>query len=416
MGEIAQVIGRRDCGKAWKKRSLQSVASMRRQGIEPGILRSNALIDRLDDAKALEAIIDHLLVVFWSAAEQVLCLLTSDPQLCGVPQEAVVSKESRVSQFWQLYDSFLNQNPRELLTAPQVYSDFDGLNLDEARSTLTFVLEVFDSLRAGSAASELSWQFYNQLQSQLQAVHNLYSQFKSARDQQSFQNFVQNLDNLAYNLRMLGAASLAFGGAQVEAASRQLATDMERLGELTGEVERLRDEVKTLIAPAVAGSLSQAFTARKKALLWGRIIWGVAVLVVAVTSIIATSRFAADVSKAIEDAARLQTQTPIWLSVLVRSVFLLPLYAAFGFAFSQYRKERDFEEEYAHKAAVATSLPQYGDLTREPAVRDQIVTGATTVIFTSPSARLATDHRVDKSVAGSVKEILDAVGALIPKR
>lgn len=227
---------------------------------------------------------------------------------------------------------------------------------------------------------------------------------------------MQNLDNFAYQLRMSGAPTLAFGGAQLEAASRQLATDMERLGELTREVERLRDEVRTLIAPAVAGSLSQAFTARKKALLWGRVVWGIAVLVVAVTSILATSKFASEVSRAILDAAQLQTQTPVWLSVLVRSVFLLPLYAAFGFAFSQYRKERDFEEEYAHKAAVATSLPQYGDLTREPAVRDQIVTGATTVIFTSPSARLAADSRADKSVVGSVKEILDALGSLVPRR
>ena len=30
------------------------------------LLRSNALIDHLDDANALEDIIDHLFVVFWS--------------------------------------------------------------------------------------------------------------------------------------------------------------------------------------------------------------------------------------------------------------------------------------------------------------------------------------------------------------
>lgn len=327
-----------------------------------------------------------------------------------------MSKQARISQFWQLYDTFLGQNPRELLTAPQAYSDFDGLNLEEARSTLTFVLGVLDSLRTENRISELSWQAFNQLQNSLQNVNNLYGQFRNARDQSSFQNFVQNLDNFAYQLRMTGAPTLAFGGAQFEAVSRQLTADMERLGELTREVERLRDEVKTLIAPAVAGSLSQAFTARKRALLWGRVVWGIAVLILAVTSIIATSKFASEVSKAIVEAAQLQTQTPVWLSVLVRSVFLLPLYAAFGFAFSQYRKERDFEEEYAHKAAVATSLPQYGDLTREPAVRDQIVTGATTVIFTSPSARLAADNRADKSVVGSVKEILDAVGSLIQRR
>lgn len=75
-----------------------------------------------------------------------------------------MSKQARTTQFWQLYDAFLGQNPRELLTAPQAYSDFDGLNLEEARSTITFVLGVLDSLRPENRISELSWQFFNQLQ------------------------------------------------------------------------------------------------------------------------------------------------------------------------------------------------------------------------------------------------------------
>jgi len=214
---------------------------------------------------------------------------------------------------------------------------------------------------------------------------------------------------------MYGIAALALGGAQQETTSRQLAGDMERLGKLTGEVEHLRDEVKTLIAPAVAGSLSQAFTARKTTLFRGRIMWLVIVLVVAIVSIFATATFVSEVSKAILEAGKLQTPTPIWLSVLIRSVLLLPLYAAFGFAFSQYRKERDFEEEYAHKAAIAISLPNYGDLTREPAVRDQIVTGATTVIFASPSRGAASDKRADQ-VLGGVKEVVEALGSLFPKK
>lgn len=105
----------------------------------------------------------------------------------------------------------------------------------------------------------------------------------------------------------------------------------------------------------------------------------------------------------------------MWASVLLRSVVLIPLYAAFGFSFSQYKKERDFEEEYAHKAAVATSLPNYGDLTREPAVRDQIVTGATNVIFSAPTTRKSDPERSDK-VISSMKELLDSVGKLLPKK
>jgi hypothetical protein len=215
---------------------------------------------------------------------------------------------------------------------------------------------------------------------------------------------------------MFGAVTLALGGANLEKNSAAVASELERLVSARVEVEKLRDEVKTLIAPAVAGSLSEAFTARKTVLLWGRIAWGVIALVVGGYCIHATYGFASAVGDALIAVKQTsQGADLMWASVLLRSVVLLPLYASFGFSFSQYKKERDFEEEYAHKAAVATSLPNYGDLTREPAVRDQIVTGATNVIFSAPTNRRPESERSDR-VIGSMKELIDSVAKLLPKK
>lgn len=327
-----------------------------------------------------------------------------------------MSKLTRINRFRSLYEQFLALNPREYESWPLAVSDFDGLNFDESKRTMRYVLDTLDGLTANDAWDELTWHTYNGLEGILQAVYNSYAPLKTSRDQTSFQNFVQQLDSLAYHLRMFGLSTLAFGGANLERTSAAVASELERLTAARAEVEKLRDEVRTLIAPAVAGSLSEAFTARKSVLLLGRVVWGLVALVVGGYCVHATYGFAAAVGDALIAAKQPAGGADIiWGAVLLRSVVLIPLYAAFGFSFSQYKKERDFEEEYAHKAAVATSLPNYGDLTREPAVRDQIVTGATNVIFSAPTTRRAEPERTDR-VLGSMKELVDSVAKLLPKK
>ena len=105
----------------------------------------------------------------------------------------------------------------------------------------------------------------------------------------------------------------------------------------------------------------------------------------------------------------------VWAIIAIRVAVLFPLFAAFGFAFTQYRKERDFEEEYAHKAAVANSLENYGDLAREQSIRDQIVTAATTVIFTSPTEQARKAENTGAMLA-SMKEVVETMGKVLGRK
>ena len=104
-----------------------------------------------------------------------------------------------------------------------------------------------------------------------------------------------------------------------------------------------------------------------------------------------------------------------WPIFLLRSIVLIPVYIGFGFSFSQYRKERDLEEEYAHKAAVAATLPNYGDLARNDSVKDQIVSGATNVIFSSPISKTQ-EHEKDVMPTEGVKNIIESVIKLVGRR
>lgn len=269
--------------------------------------------------------------------------------------------------------------------------------------------------RQADLLRELTWTALNGLLGQLQALVNVHAQFKSAQNQNTFQQLSQHVDSFAYHLRIFDVPYLIAGGDKLEKAFGSVNTELDRLRNANIEIDKVQKEVKALIAPAVAGSLSQAFTERRNMLMWGRAAWFAVTFIVGGACIWATFSFAAAVSDAMLalKAPDSPSQDFVWLSALVRSVILLPLYAAFGFCFAQYKKERDFEEEYAHKAAVATSLPNYGDLAREPAVRDQIVTGATSVIFRSPTKK----HREEGDQAlGGVKEILTSVRDLVQKK
>lgn len=328
-----------------------------------------------------------------------------------------MSTANKIAQFVQLYKTFREQNPARVFEPMPSHADFDGPSPEELREILRFVTNTMDSVIAEDTLSLLPWTTYNGMTGVVQNAYNTFAAYASTRDQSSYQTFAQHLDSFAYHLRMFGFDRLALGQAKLEQTKATLDRELERLLANNSEVETLKSEVKNLIAPAVAGSLSEAFTSRRNALLNGRIAWAVVAAIGGVASVWVTFDFVSSVSDALlkPSSSPGSTASLAWPMALIRSAILIPVYAAFGFAFSQYKKERDFEEEYAHKAAVATSLPNYGDLAREPAVRDQIVTGATNVIFTSPTSHTREREKGDAGVSG-LKELVDSIAKLTGKK
>ena len=324
-----------------------------------------------------------------------------------------MSTFNKITQLTQIYKSFKDQNPERIFDPIPSHADFEGPNPEESKETLKFVCSVMDSLITEDSLKMIPWTAYNGMIGVVQNVYNTFTAYQASRDQNAYQNFAQNLDSFAYHLRLFGFSQLALGQSKIEQTKATIDKELEKLLTNNREVEILKGEVRTLSAPAVAGSLSEAFTSRRNALLKGRVIWAIIAGIGGVASVLYTYDFVSAVSEAmLKNGVASGTSWPI---ALIRSAILIPVYAAFGFAFSQYKKERDFEEEYAHKAAVATSLPNYGDLAREPAVRDQIVTGATNVIFTSPTSRSKENDKGGISLGG-VKDLVDSIAKLGSKK
>lgn len=321
------------------------------------------------------------------------------------------------TQFTELFNHFYASEPEDFFSSGPKFNDFDGPNTEETVGYLKFLHATYEPLILSSELYLLTRTALSQLISHIQAVNNSYTALTTSRDQSSYQNFANALDSFTYHTRMMGVPLLAGGGAQLEAQRLAYTTELSTLISNNLEVEALKKDVRTLITPAIAGSLSEAFSQRRDNIYKGRIIWLIACVVLGATATYATFDFVHSVT----EAASLKAipgggaQISLWTVIAIRTAVLLPLFAAFGFAFAQYKKERDFEEEYAHKAAVANSLPNYGDLAREQNVRDQIVTAATAVIFSSPSEQ-ARKAETSDAMLGGFREIVSAMGKALNKQ
>lgn len=324
---------------------------------------------------------------------------------------------ARTSQLAELLHRFLALEPEKMFAAKPPVSDYDGPSVDEVTTHLTYLRSTFAPLLAGGQIANLTFNGTSTLQGQLQNVFNTYEQFVRSRDQGSYQNFASNLDSLVFHTQMYGIPYSAGGGSHLEATKAALQVELERAKINNTEVDTLKEQVHNLITPAVAGSLSQSFTARRNTLLYGRIAWLVACVglgwYATTTTIDLVNTIAASLTN-IRSAPQSLDAAAI-ATIFLRTLILIPLFAAFGFAFSQYSKEREYEEEYAHKAAVAHSLPNYGDLAKDANVRDQIVTAATNVIFVSPGEQARRAERSGVLVSG-LKETVEALTKAVGRK
>lgn len=325
-----------------------------------------------------------------------------------------MSKVTRASQLESLLNTFFGLKPDDFFKSAPSYTDYDGPSITESASNYQFIYTTLKPFLDSGQLQELTWHALNNFQQIVQGLHASYTQLLNSRDQGSYQNFATNLDNFANNLRMFGIPYLALGGSELETTRAALNKELEILTINNKDVEDLKQNVKTLITPAIAGSLSKSFTQRRNSIMVSRFIWLIIAISIGVYVIFQTNSFVEHISEALKQVNN-STKEDLWPTIAIRSIILLPLFAAFGFAFSQYRKERDFEEEYAHKAAVAASLPNYGDLAREQSVKDQIVTGATTVIFTSPTQDSKSAQNSDAVLSG-VRELIESIGKAFTKK
>jgi hypothetical protein len=104
-----------------------------------------------------------------------------------------------------------------------------------------------------------------------------------------------------------------------------------------------------------------------------------------------------------------------WQVIFVNSLKALPAIGLLLFSISQYTKERNFQEEYAFKSAVALTVNSYADQLVVEENKDKLIMDSVNEIYKTPLTSKHKDAET-KSLTGTAKELTDVAKSLLKSK
>lgn len=195
-----------------------------------------------------------------------------------------------------------------------------------------------------------------------------------------------------------------------EVFEKQVATNQEHLEFVEGKRTFFEERVKyleELIGREVGVSLFETFKQRKMELNTSVTFWKWAVPAMAVITIIW-------VFCLFYFQPLLSDKTLWWQGFAINSLKSVPVVSLLIFTINQYRKERNFQEEYAFKSAVALTIDAYANRLGNPENKDKLIMEAVFEVYKSPidtksdNESLSTKTALEsmKSIAETSKELV----------
>lgn len=101
-----------------------------------------------------------------------------------------------------------------------------------------------------------------------------------------------------------------------------------------------------------------------------------------------------------------------WQVIFVNSLKALPAIGLLLFSISQYTKERNFQEEYAFKSAVALTVNSYADQLTVEGNKDKLIMDSVNEIYKTPLSSKQKDAET-KTLVGTAKELTDVAKSML---
>lgn len=150
---------------------------------------------------------------------------------------------------------------------------------------------------------------------------------------------------------------------ELETAIAKALENLKKSKEGIEFIESNREEIVRLTGMAADGALGSKFDQRQDKLEKGLTFWknsvpGVTILSVIWVLVVFTC---------------LKANTgDVWINLLINLLKTSPVFILMGFVFSQYKKERNLQEEYAFKSAVAMTLTAYSKMLSNADAEDNV--------------------------------------------
>lgn len=140
---------------------------------------------------------------------------------------------------------------------------------------------------------------------------------------------------------------------ELETAIAKALEDLKKSKEGIEFIESNKEEIVRLTGMAADGALGSKFDQRQDKLDKGLIVWKWAIPVMSILA----GAWVVFVFKYLVPDFKDE-----WVNILVSIIKTSPGFILLGFVFSQYKKERNLQEEYAFKSAVAMTLTAYSEM------------------------------------------------------
>lgn len=224
-----------------------------------------------------------------------------------------------------------------------------------------------------------------------------------------------SIDNLNGKIKsLLTELSLLLEEGQAENESRQKAyeklekTFTEKLKFFESKKEYFDERnqyLDDLIGREVGTSLFETFKQRKTELITSIQFWKWVVPITAIATIVWIFFLFGN-----GDLSGLS-----WQVILVNSLKALPAVGLLLFSISQYVKERNFQEEYAFKSAVALTVNSYAEQLDKAENKDKMIMESVGQIYASPIHQKFNQKEANASLSAA-KELIETAKSILPSK
>jgi hypothetical protein len=274
---------------------------------------------------------------------------------------------------------------------------WNGLDYQDLRFGYNEVYELITFCVDKNLLDDLPYNIISQINLFLVNMHNLFLQLINAHIQplniQSiFNTLLNHVDNFRAFLRNNGIYVYVKLSPNIPEMQNSIQTQLSTITDTQGRINQLENdakerignlenEIKRLISPAIAGSLSESFGNRKKFIYKMRIFF----LILTAITLILGGLYTIHIVNQIISKFSLENIDKLTIAYIFLRIFtLLPVFMISGFSYRQYSRERTVEENYAHKETIATIIKTYGELITDQKVKDELLQNASKVIVSSP--------------------------------
>jgi hypothetical protein len=171
-------------------------------------------------------------------------------------------------------------------------------------------------------------------------------------------------------------------------------------------IESNRAEIVRLTGMAADGTLGSKFDQRQQKLTDGLSFWKWGVPIITILSIVwvlvVFTCLAANTGN-------------IWINLLINLLKTSPSFILMGFVFSQYNKERNLQEEYAFKSAVAMTLTAYSNMLENKdedlnKTRQEMLLKSIEQVYNQPKIH---SERIEKINTNNLKEAIQTLSDVV---